>query len=488
MIGLAAARQQTTRIANLQRMLSYARSVHRTTGEASDEIRLPGLPDARSQLAAPMVSRGVLIGVLAIESNVAIAYDELDERVLTVAARLVAAAFDREQMALSDHEPPVAITVHGHRHTTAASLDSENDAAGAPVVLRHYAVDGSTFLGDQYVIKGVAGRLLWKVVSEQVATGRTSFTNREAKLDKTLELPEYRDNFESRLILLKRRLEEHDAPIRIHSTGRGRFDVELGTVRHARLRRRDLTPPAPHQRQAAIASICSSSSWRTCLRSAHPCSSSGFAWSGPSSVSAIASSWSWIGFELGESASDRQHRGSVASECDDLTGFGSSVDEAEAMFDRVVTSTSDVRIDDIGRTPVTAPLVEMIDLGVVHPRRAARVPAMARHQLGRHPGRTLEQASLASHVEHHPVAVDDHPPDVAEQRRLQHMFGWHDDAIVGLATGPGQIGQRQIVGERDQSVPGEQRLERLDVAHDVDDRLRSTGTGGHRRRRPKDPQ
>ena len=116
-IGLAAARQQTTRIANLQRMLSYARSVHRTTGEAPDEIKLPGLPDARSQLAAPMVSRAVLIGVLAIESNVAIAYDELDERVLTVAARLVAAAFDREQMALSDHEPPAATDHHhGHPH------------------------------------------------------------------------------------------------------------------------------------------------------------------------------------------------------------------------------------------------------------------------------------------------------------------------------------------------------------------------------------
>ena len=95
------------------------------------------------------------------------------------------------------------------------------------VVLRHYDVDGSTFLDDRYVIKGVAGRLLWKVVSEQQSSGRTSFTNREAKLDKTLELPEYRDNFESRLILLKRRLEEHEAPIRILAAGRGRFDVEV---------------------------------------------------------------------------------------------------------------------------------------------------------------------------------------------------------------------------------------------------------------------
>ena len=227
-IGLAATRQQTTRIANLQRMLAYARSVHRTTGEAPDEIRLPGLPDARSQLAAPMVSRAVLIGVLAIESNMAIAYDELDERVLTVAARLVAAAFDREQVSLSDHEPPAAAT----RDTTTISppgATDDEDIVAAPVVLRHYAVDGSTFLGEQYVIKGVAGRLLWKVVSEQVTTGRSSFTNREAKLDKQLELPEYRDNFESRLILLKRRLEEHGAPIRIHSTGRGRFDVEVAT-------------------------------------------------------------------------------------------------------------------------------------------------------------------------------------------------------------------------------------------------------------------
>ena len=97
----------------------------------------------------------------------------------------------------------------------------------APVTLRHYAVDGSTFLDDDYVIKGVAGRLLWKIVAEHAATGRTSFTNREAKLDPVLELPAYRDNFESRLILLKRRLSERDAPIRLTSSGRGRFELEV---------------------------------------------------------------------------------------------------------------------------------------------------------------------------------------------------------------------------------------------------------------------
>ena len=38
-----------------------------------------------------------------------------------------------------------------------------------------------------------------------------------------LDLPDFRDNFESRLILLKRRLDERDAPIRIEKTGRGQF-------------------------------------------------------------------------------------------------------------------------------------------------------------------------------------------------------------------------------------------------------------------------
>jgi adenylate cyclase len=97
--------------------------------------------------------------------------------------------------------------------------------------VRHFALDGSTFLDGDYLIKGVAGKLLWSLLRQYSSEGRTEFTNREVRLDPTLDLPDFRDNFESRLILLKRRLDEREAPMRIVKTGRGRFRLELdGTV------------------------------------------------------------------------------------------------------------------------------------------------------------------------------------------------------------------------------------------------------------------
>jgi adenylate cyclase len=100
--------------------------------------------------------------------------------------------------------------------------------AGLPRLrVRHFAVDGSTFFDGDYVIKGVAGKLLWSLLRQFQGEGRTDFTNREVRLDATLDLPDFRDNFESRLILLKRRLDERDALVRIEKTGRGRFRLDV---------------------------------------------------------------------------------------------------------------------------------------------------------------------------------------------------------------------------------------------------------------------
>jgi hypothetical protein len=43
------------------------------------------------------------------------------------------------------------------------------------------------------------------------------------RLDRTLRLPDHAENLDARLVLLRRRLEERGACLRIEKTGRGRF-------------------------------------------------------------------------------------------------------------------------------------------------------------------------------------------------------------------------------------------------------------------------
>jgi len=77
------------------------------------------------------------------------------------------------------------------------------------------------------VIKGVPGRLLFRFLSLYAAEGRTEFTNREVRLDAALRLPDLKDNLETRLILLKRRLDEKACPVRIARPARGLIRLEL---------------------------------------------------------------------------------------------------------------------------------------------------------------------------------------------------------------------------------------------------------------------
>ncbi|HSL58157.1 MAG TPA: GAF domain-containing protein, partial [Acidimicrobiales bacterium] len=218
-IGLAGLRCAPVRIGSLTQMGKYAASVRRSFEDRGSlvtgpSVPLPVLADAESQLAVPMMALGQLVGVLALESAEPVAFSDADEAALSVVAAVVAHAIEAARAEERVDDPTVP------EPTPAVEVPN---AAGDATQIRFFGADGSVFVGSEYLIKGVAGRILWSLLRQHERDGRTEFTNKEVRLDPTLELPEYRDNLESRLILLKRRLDERDVPVRIEKTGRGRF-------------------------------------------------------------------------------------------------------------------------------------------------------------------------------------------------------------------------------------------------------------------------
>ncbi|HEX2575972.1 MAG TPA: GAF domain-containing protein [Aquihabitans sp.] len=221
LIGMAAAQCTAVRVGNLRQMTRYSRRVRQSfegTGAVGPglEIPVPGLPDANSRIAVPAMALGRLVGVVVVESSRPADFDDDDAAALQVVASLVAGSIEG---------------IRAEERSAEAALPTRRTAVGPPAGpsahVRFFPVDGSTFIDGDYLIKGVAGRILWSLLGQHAAEGRIDFTNKEVRLDPTLDLPDFRDNFESRLILLKRRLDERQAPVRIEKTGRGRFRLQV---------------------------------------------------------------------------------------------------------------------------------------------------------------------------------------------------------------------------------------------------------------------
>jgi hypothetical protein len=95
------------------------------------------------------------------------------------------------------------------------------------LTVRFFPADGSTFVDDEYLIKGVAGAILAKLLRDFTQHGRAEFTNRELRLDSSIRLPELSENLEARLILLQRRLAERCPFVRLERIGRGRLRLTV---------------------------------------------------------------------------------------------------------------------------------------------------------------------------------------------------------------------------------------------------------------------
>jgi len=219
MLGVAAERHTAVRTTSITREMILARAVrseierHGRQAVLEREIPLPGLPNAQSQLILPLLVGDRLQGVLCLQDQSPGRFLATEERVLQIAARHLAVAMSNIRAA----SPP----------SRKVALRNKRALSKRSSVVKHYKSDDSIFIDDAYLIKGIPGRLLWKLLQAFVGTGRMAFTNKEIRLDADLRLPDIKDNLETRLILLRRRLDERCEFVRLVHAGRGQLHLEV---------------------------------------------------------------------------------------------------------------------------------------------------------------------------------------------------------------------------------------------------------------------
>lgn len=218
-IGVAARERTPIRITHMTTEYSYGRAARESarrsgvTWAETTAIPFPGLEAPASQLAVPIAAGGRLLGVLFAESAEDMAFGYDDEDALAVVAGQLGMMIEALCYRGVVEDPP--------------AVQAAIRKTGKPVLIRHYPADDSVFIDHDYLIKGVAGAIFWRLVREHVTAGRTEFSNRELRLAPELRLPEASENLEARLILLERRLAERCGFIRIEKTGRGRFRLAV---------------------------------------------------------------------------------------------------------------------------------------------------------------------------------------------------------------------------------------------------------------------
>lgn len=196
LVGTAALRAETLVLENTLIASRYAKRVANSpVTEAAP---------AQSAIAVPLIARSEIVGVLEVKLNRAHTFTPSH----TMAVQTVANAL----------APVIGAPMK-------PSTDQPVRNPSRSLVVRFYASDSSVFIGDDYLIRGLAGDVFAYLISQFTSTGATSFSSRELKMAPDLQIPGLRDNLEARIHTLIQRLSERKGQISLSRESRGRYKL-----------------------------------------------------------------------------------------------------------------------------------------------------------------------------------------------------------------------------------------------------------------------
>lgn len=243
-IGTAAKYRTPIRITHMASEYTYLHAMreylHNEHDSAALETRIPfpGLPQPQSQMAMPILDGDKLLGVIYVESPKDEYFDFEDEDALCCLAQFLAQLMLKLQTAECLGSSTLAKTetnqISGpdgltHKAPNKTPLCLKTDNTEKSVMIRYFRQNHSVFIDQDYLIKGLAGAILWRLLQLYCTEGRNQFSNRELRLDQQLHMPDIDDNLEARLILLRRRLEERCNFMHIEKVARGNFKLALSS-------------------------------------------------------------------------------------------------------------------------------------------------------------------------------------------------------------------------------------------------------------------
>jgi hypothetical protein len=225
LIGMVARARRALRLSAIDHSLRYARAVRDRAETVAGveavcgEIPFPGLPGAAAQIAVPLVTQGRFVGIVAVESTDPLAFMPREDTLLTIVAAQLAMGIEQLSREVDESVPPAP-----------AGTESRPRTAHRARKFCFFHQDDCVFVDGEYLIRNVPGRILWRLLTQHRNEGRSEFTNRELRLDSWLGLPEFKDNLETRLILLRKRMEQKCPDVRLIQRGRGRFALETDVL------------------------------------------------------------------------------------------------------------------------------------------------------------------------------------------------------------------------------------------------------------------